>query len=352
MPLTGRIALPGTCGELVQGTLDGIPCLVSCPIERYSVAEVRVNPGPTWTLPAASPKVRAALRAGLAYLGCSERGGQLQVFSDLPRSRGYGSSTADIGATLYALGHAVGHPLLPAEVAGLALQIEPSDSSLFPGLALWDHVHGELFAPLGQPPAMTVVVLDPGGEVDTVAFNQQDHHLALKKLASQHREAFALLQEGVQRSDLEMIGAGTTLSATAHQTILLNPYLPAALHLAHEVGALGICRAHSGTVLGILLDPLCTETSSVVALAMRRFATPLDIFSLPLSSGGPRLLSDTQPYTQVLPSPQPSPPSGARESTYTSHRHNGALDTAGKREADCLGERTGSEFFQAPADPP
>jgi L-threonine kinase len=199
------------------------------------------------------------------------------------------------------LGHAVGHPLLPAEVAGLALQIEPSDSSLFPGLALWDHVHGELFAPLGPPPTMTVVVLDPGGEVDTVVFNQQDHRPALRKLASQHREAFSLLQEGVQRSDLEMIGAGATLSATAHQTILLNPYLPATLQLAREVRALGICRAHSGTVLGMLLDPLRTETSSVVALATRRFTAPLAIFSLMLSSGGPRLLTDTQPQTQTFP---------------------------------------------------
>jgi uncharacterized protein involved in propanediol utilization len=144
---------------------------------------------------------------------------------------------------------------------------------------------------------MTVVVLDPGGEVDTVAFNQQDHRPALRKLASQHREAFALLQEGVQRNDLEMIGASATLSATAHQAILLNPYVPAALHLAREVRALGICRAHSGTVLGILLDPLRTEASSVVALATRKFAVPLAIFSLPLSSGGPRLLADTPPDT-------------------------------------------------------
>lgn len=301
MPIAVRIALPGTCGELVQGTLDGIPCLVSCPIACYSVAEIRLHTGLAWTLPAASPKVRAALDAGLAYLGYGGSGGQLQVFSDLPRGRGYGSSTADIGATLYALGHTSGRPLLPAEVARLALQVEPSDSSLFPGLALWDHLHGEIFAPLGQAPIMTVVVLDPGGEVDTVMYNQQDHRPALRKLASQHQEAFALLQEGMKRSNIEAIGVAATLSATAHQAILPNPYLQAVLHLAREVRALGICRAHSGTVLGVLLDPSRTEISSVIAFAARRFATQLAIFSLPLIGGGPCLLTGTQPQAQMPP---------------------------------------------------
>ena len=31
----GRVAVPGACGELVQGTLDGEqPFLISCPIDR------------------------------------------------------------------------------------------------------------------------------------------------------------------------------------------------------------------------------------------------------------------------------------------------------------------------------
>jgi hypothetical protein len=44
----------------------------------------------------------------------------------------------DIGATLFALGRAMEQPLASAEVAQLAVGIEPSDSSLFPGLTLFD----------------------------------------------------------------------------------------------------------------------------------------------------------------------------------------------------------------------
>jgi L-threonine kinase len=286
-----RVALPGTCGELVQGTLDGGDCLVSCPIERYSIAEVCLRQGAGWTVPADAAKTRAALQAGLSYIGQLHSSGVVRLHTQLLRSRGYGSSTADIGATLYALGRAVGRGLTPAEVARLALQVEPSDSSLFPGLALWDHRYGQRYEDLGASPPLTVLVLDPGGEVDTVAFNQLDHRRILRRLAPQHREAFTLLHQGLQQGDVAAIGAAATLSATAHQAILFNPWLTTVLSLARDVKALGVCRAHSGTLLGLLLDPRCTDVGSIVALTTRRFAPALTIFSLPLVSGGPRLLT-------------------------------------------------------------
>ena len=288
---TVRVALPGTCGELVQGTLDGEPCLISCPIDDYSIAEVRFQPWGGWTVPAHAPKTRTALQAGLAYLGRTASGGYVRLQTALPRGRGYGSSTADIGATLYALGQAAGRELTPNEVARLAIHVEPSDSSLFPGLALWDHRYGRLYEELGAPPALKVVVLDPGGVVDTLAFNQLDHREVLRRLAPQHREAFTLLREGLRQGNLEAIGAAATLSAIAHQAVLANPLLERILSLAREVRAVGVCRAHSGTLLGLLLDPQDADVSSITALAAQRFASAVTVFSRPLVSGGLRLLT-------------------------------------------------------------
>lgn len=289
----GRVALPGTCGELVQGTLDGVPCLVSCPIDRYSVAAISLRPHPDWSVPPEMPKTHAALQAGLRYLGQAAAGGCLHMHSTLPRGRGYGSSTADIGATLYALGQASARPLTPLEVAQLAVQVEPTDSSLLPGLALWDHRQGQLHVALGMPPALGIIVLDPGGEVDTLTFNGCDHRAALQKLAPIHREAFTLLQDGVRHGDIESIGAAATLSATAHQAILCNPFLDLALSLSREVGAVGLCRAHSGTILGILLDPGRTAVGQAVAYCQRRLGVGVQVFSTPLVSGGPRSLVAT-----------------------------------------------------------
>ena len=86
-------------------------------------------------------------------------------------------------APLYALGQAAGQGLVPSEVARLAVHVEPTDSSLFPGLALWDHRYGHVYEDLGAPPALTVVILDPGGVVDTLAFNQFDYREVLGRLA-------------------------------------------------------------------------------------------------------------------------------------------------------------------------
>ena len=147
-----RVALPGTCGELVQGSLEGEPCLISCPMGWYSIAAVRFQSCGGWTVPTQALKTRAALHTGLAYLGRTASGGCVHLHTELPRGRGYGSSTADIGATLYALGHAAGRRLTPQEVARLAVQVEPSDSTLFPGLALWDHRSGHVYEDLGAPP--------------------------------------------------------------------------------------------------------------------------------------------------------------------------------------------------------
>jgi L-threonine kinase len=245
-------------------------------------------------VPEHAPKTRAALQAGLAYLGQTASGGYVRLQTKLPRGRGYGSSTADIGATLYALGQAAGQGLIPSEVARLAVHVEPSDSSLFPGLALWDHRYGRVYEDLGAPPALMVVVLDPGGVVDTLAFNQLDYREVLGRLAPQHCEAFAYVREGLRQGNLEAIGAAATLSARVHQAILTNPLLEPTLALARDVRALGVCRAHSGTLLGLLLNPKDVDVPAITALAARRFAPAVTVFSRPLVSGGLRLLTDTQ----------------------------------------------------------
>ena len=288
-PPAVRAALPGTCGELVQGTLDGMHCLVSCPIARYSVAEVRLDAGASWRVQPELPKVREALHYGLAFLHRTDSSGQVRLSSDIPHGRGYGSSTADIGATLSALGHAWGHPMTPEDISRLALRVEPTDSSLFPGLTLWDHRQGQRCEAWGQPPTMMVVVLDPGGEVDTIAYNQHDHRTHLRALAAPHRDAFQLLREGLEQGDPSAIGAAATLSAKAHQAILPNPLLETALRLAQDVEACGVCRAHSGTILGLLLDPTRTDVAHVQALATQRLTQGISIYSVPIVEGGPRL---------------------------------------------------------------
>jgi len=256
------VRLPGTCGELVQGTLAGTPFLVSCPIDLYATVEVTLGDGPgPLVAPRRTPKARAALEAALAYWGEEGRAARLRVESGLARGKGLGSSTADVGGAIYAAALALGRDLSPQEVGRLAVNTEPSDSTLFPGLALFDHRNASLYEPLGPAPHLDILVLDGGGRVDTVRYNQRDHRALLQKLEPEHREALALLRAGLQENDSTLIGRAATLSARTHQALLFKPALDHALALGSEVGAVGVCVGHSGTVIGLLLDPAHTNAT-------------------------------------------------------------------------------------------
>jgi|GEM_PF-5037267 len=41
-----EVQVPCTCGELVQGMMAGMPFLVSCPIDRYSLVRVTLGDSP------------------------------------------------------------------------------------------------------------------------------------------------------------------------------------------------------------------------------------------------------------------------------------------------------------------
>jgi L-threonine kinase len=284
----GQATLPATCGELVQGALAGVPCLVSCPIDLWARADVSLLDGAYWQTPDDAPKATQAMRCGLALLGQTRSAGALRLTSSIPRGRGYGSSTADICAALYALGDALDRPLTAPEIARLAVSIEPSDSTMFPGITLFDHRQGSFYEPLGDAPDVAVLVLDPGGEVDTIAFNQQDLCAGLRLLQSEHSDAFSTLRQALRDGDVAALGHAATVSARAHQSILHNPLLDQTLAIARDISAAGVCRAHSGTILGILLDPAHVDVADAAAYVRRQAGASVAVTQHRIVGGGPR----------------------------------------------------------------
>jgi len=254
------VSLPGTCGEWVQGTLDGVPCLVSCAVDWYAQVTVTMNGVDAWQLPPNAAKAAAALRLALATRDAPDVKGTLRLDNALPRSRGYASSTADVGGTIYATGEALGRPFVAEEVARLATQVEPSDSTIFPTPTLFAHRDASFHRPLAALPPLAVVVLDPGGAVDTLAFNAVDHTAALKLAAGAHREAFGRFEAGLVCGDAVEVAQAATLSARVHQAILPNALVGDALAAYPALGALGICRAHSGTLVGLVCRPEAAAT--------------------------------------------------------------------------------------------
>ena len=249
---------PGACGELAQGMFEGNLVMVTCPIDLFSTATVEVSPGAGMVHgPDDSPKSTMAVSRTLRCLGRTDVNARLHLESPLPRQKGMASSTADVIASIGATAAALGESLPVARQAELALSIEPSDGTMFPGVALFDHRSGLVARPLGEPPPMEVLALEFADRVDTEAFNRVDRRPALERRSERFLEAYRLIAAGLETGDGVPIGMGATMDAISYQDVFPNPYLEAGLELARTAGAVGVNVAHSGTVLGLLFldDP-------------------------------------------------------------------------------------------------
>ncbi|MEE9201585.1 MAG: GHMP kinase [Dehalococcoidia bacterium] len=282
------VLAPGSCGELVQGTREGIPFHISCPVDLFSRVTVSLSPGRHLSWPPECPKAAAGLRAALSRNGYQGLGGRLSVASPIPRGKGMASSTADILGAVSAAGLALGEAIGPEETARIALGIEPSDGTLFPGVVLFDHRGGRLLQHLGTPPSLHIVVLDFGGQVNTIDFNRADYTSLLRSLEHRTAEAAALVEAGIRSGDPALVGEGATLSAMSHQQVLSKPYLDKVLALSREAGAVGVCVAHSGTVVGVLLDPRKHSREEVGRFLRGRLVGVEHMLLVSLTGGGYR----------------------------------------------------------------
>lgn len=272
---SARATVSGTCGELVQGWHPewDEPVLVSCPITRYSRVSVRLLPQPgrvTARGSGATAKLRQAAGLALQELNRPDLGASISVSTDLLPGRGMASSTADIVGVLAALSAALERPFTPAELARLACRIEPSDSTMFARLAALAYRGSGRYQELGPAPELPLLMLDTGKAVDTVAYNARLDLSAVRELAPATRIALNWLKEGVERNNPAAIGAAATLSATSYQAVSYNPLLPRVQEWARATGALGLIRAHSGTLFGLLYEP-CLDLAEPARWLAGRF---------------------------------------------------------------------------------
>ncbi len=243
MELTVRV--PGSCGELVQGWLRGEPFLVTCPIDRYT--RVRVS-GELQGLRGFGEKARRALELTLNTLGQGTFPWGMELTSELPRGKGMGSSSADIAAVVAAASASLGRSFSPEEILHIAVQIEPTDATFFPGVVALNQVTGRVFRRYGELPSLPLALFDTGGCVDTVSFHAEEMRRSGERARHDWGRLLWHLTENVQS-----LAAATTLSACWNEEILPKRHFAAIRAAVHRSDALGMIAAHSGTVIGVIL---------------------------------------------------------------------------------------------------
>lgn len=254
--MTYYVRAPGTCGEFLQGSIDGQSFLVTCPINRYSYALSNVIQPFSKEFCALQPK-SAQARKLVQELVQQKNKNQIcppvYVRSDILQGKGMASSSADISVTAMATALAMDYDLSLKELEQICLSVEPTDASFYQGVTQFDYIKGTISKPLGMCPPLKILVFDEGGSIDTVSFNKQaDLQNKILEKESIMQESFDLFKQGLITHDIKLIGQAATLSAFGNQRILYKPNLYDFHDVGNSYNSVGTIIAHSGTIMGLL----------------------------------------------------------------------------------------------------
>lgn len=257
---------PGSCGEFVQGILGGEEVLTSCGVNLYS----KVTLEETKNLEIGPPKSRKALEMLFQKFSLDLKDAQsisIIIESDIPKGKGMASSTADISGVLEAGLKLINKTLTREELGELAAKIEPTDSTIINRPVIFNPTKGEIIKELQHRVEGKILVLEPETTLSTVELRFEEGYLSKKlQKAQEIKEAFKLLEEGHKKKDLSIVGKGATISALANEAIHQKPYLKEIIEISTELGGYGVNVAHSGTVIGILLDSEFKEVKIIERL--------------------------------------------------------------------------------------
>lgn len=280
--------MPATCGELVQGTLEGRPFQVPCPlgIRGHVCVTARYGTGRVWGT-GDHPKARDAARAVLRHAGSPPVDLHVALRTPVRRGAGMGSSTCDVVGTLQGTSRALGFEMDTRLWARLAARIEPTNGVMFDRLVAFDHVEGRVLETLGDPPPMQVLVLDVGGTVDTLELHRRrsnQERADAPGSSTIYRDLLARLRKGIRKGDPEAVGEAATRSAQLIRSPARNEAVEIALDLSCRYGGFGVAAAHSGTVAGMLFpdDP---ERVRAALLAARKIRSVVRVGTATLEAG-------------------------------------------------------------------
>lgn len=207
--------------------------------------------------PAHKAKAFRAAAAALAALGRSYLGGHLEVVSDVPLSRGFGSSTSDVLAAITAVRDALGDDLDSTVAARLAVLAEAaSDSLMFTGApVLFAQREGVVIEEFTGPlPPMGVLGFGTsvhGAGIDTLELPPAAYsHTEIEEFAGLRDR----LRDALGRGDTAELGRVASASTRINQRHLPMAGYAHIEPLVARTGALGLQTAHSGDIAGLLFD--------------------------------------------------------------------------------------------------
>jgi len=240
---------PGSIGELIQGNYKGIDVLVSCPVNLYTkvrVFESKDSLGKKQYIKSALFLENLLKQWGYHSLVDSF---DIEINSQLPRGKGFASSTADLCAAYYSLLKLFNKEFNEKELVDNCIRIEPTDSIIFKELTIFDYKKGQYSEKLGKYVEFYILVFEGKNIVNTVEFNY--------KQLPPHRSVEDLIEHlaaGIKNNSIKYIAEASSESIIRNQHRLRYDILPKIIKFKDKYGGLGFSGAHSGDMISIIFD--------------------------------------------------------------------------------------------------
>lgn len=244
--------MPASCGELI-GAGFWAAKLVSCPVEWYSTVEVSSGSPLADERPLSRAMVERLLQHW-QYPAHVSQDIRIDIHSTIPIAKGMASSTADIAATAIATAHHLGHQLDEATLAQLCVSLEPTDSTVFRQLTLLIITTHPLRSPVKRSPTSTCWFSKARKRYARQTITGSRAKAGLQAGAPALKRAWEKVQEACSSQNPYRMGEAATLSAIASQMLLPKPDFDSLLSLVEECDLYGVNVAHSGSVVGLMLD--------------------------------------------------------------------------------------------------
>nr|WP_221630369.1 propanediol utilization protein [Listeria farberi] len=255
----------------MQGFILGGEKLISYPIDWYSEVTLSDKKGLNSS---GHTKAWHAFQLTCEYFGAVKRElpkVSLQVKSTIPVAKGMASSTADIAATIGATAKWLNKSITEIEIAKLSLKLEPTDSTIFESLTLFDHLKGDVIQSSKWMPKLGVVVLEPLTILETATYRQDNHQAQLLENEQQLAKGLDYFHQAVTQKSIRLLGKAASISAACNQTILPKPFWKEIQEVTENLDLVGVNVSHSGTVVGILYELEKTDPLEILFELERRY---------------------------------------------------------------------------------
>lgn len=240
---------PGSIGEIIQGRAFGKDILLSCPINLFT--KVRVFESSDPSLKKNYPKCNNFMRNILNSWGYDGLNNKLdiEISSEIPISKGFASSTADITALYLCLTELIKKEHNEKELIRQAINIEPTDSIIFKEMTLFDYKSGSYKESIGSYLEFYILVFEGKKVIDTVEFNNN-----IKSPLACIDDLIPDLKKAVKEKDIIKLGSISNESILRNRHRLNYNIFKEIKKIKEITNGAGIIGAHSGDLLGIIYE--------------------------------------------------------------------------------------------------